>query len=80
MPIDLQEEDGACGPYNTRFMRRLGVYSPRSGNRWGGTWEGLSGRTRAYWGSVRAAERAALARGEEPEPARTRRSAKWRYL
>ena len=67
------------GPYSTYWMRRF-TGQARTGHRYGGTWTGIRARTRHYWGSVRTAERNALAHGVEPEPTRTRSGINWDYL
>lgn len=76
-PIRIQEEDGARGPFRLRWNRRFGFTSCDPGKHWGGSWRGIKQYNKEYWGRVRAAERVALGRGEEPEPARTRHSSRW---
>ncbi len=69
MPIRIQEEDG----------RGLCYRQYRTGEMIGGMYAHIGRRTRRYWKSVRQHERIALARREEPEPARPRNNEKWWY-
>lgn len=73
MPYRIQEADG----------RRFSYAGYRGGRQSrgqvvGGMWRGIHHWNRAYWGSVRAHERVALARGAEPEPAHPRHCSRWR--